>query len=158
MYASCRDAARWRRKDVVNVGYDVVQRQRRQDTILLTSIDDEIGNWPPEWEAVLQRNPKRPILARKDIVRLELFYRCDLCVWRRDKKALQGKEPYSGKLAVRRDHPRRYFRMQFGTVDVGLRAVVTRLKFHQNLSGGFRHVGGRNLSLAIANTKSCTTE
>ena len=54
----------------------------------------------------------------------------------------QWKKPDSGKLAIRRDHPRRRIKVPSGMVG-GPQAVVVSFKFHQNRFTGFRPVGSK---------------
>jgi len=59
----------------------------------------------------------------------------------RDEETRQRKKPDSGKLGIRRDHPRRQIKMKFCMVG-GLQAVVLGFKFHQtNQSSSFGAVG-----------------
>jgi len=54
----------------------------------------------------------------------------------------------SGKLAIRRDHPRCRIEMKSCMVG-GLQVVVVSFEFHQNRLSGFGAVGGRNLPISI---------
>ena len=58
-------------------------------------------------------------------------HRCDLCAWQRDQKERQRKKPNSGKLCIRRDHPRCRIELKFCTVG-GIRGILTSLEFHRN--------------------------
>ena len=51
------------------------------------------------------------------------------------KKERQRQKPNSGKLGIRRDHPRRRIDVEFCLVG-GLREVVVSFKFHQKLLSG----------------------
>ena len=65
---------------------------------------------------------------------------------KRPKKERQRQKPESGKLAIRRDHPRRRIEMKPCMVG-GLHMVVLSFEFHQNRLSGFGAVGGRNLPI-----------
>ena len=69
-------------------------------------------------------------------------------VTKRPKKETQRQKPDSGKLAIRRDHPRRRIEMKSCVVG-GLQVVVLSFEFHQNRLSGFGAVGGRNLPFPI---------
>jgi len=58
------------------------------------------------------------------------------------------KKPNSGKLGIRRDHPRRWIEMKSCVVG-GLQEVVLRFEFHQNWLSDFGDVGGRNLPFPL---------
>ena len=65
------------------------------------------------------------------------------------KEERQRKKPNSGKLGVRRDHPRRRIEMKFCMVG-GLQMLVLRFEFRQNRFSGFGAVrGGRHLANLI---------
>ena len=61
-------------------------------------------------------------------------------VMKRPKKERQRQKPDSGKLAIRRDHPRR--RIEMKSCVVRLQVVVLSFEFHQNRLSGFGAVGG----------------
>jgi len=63
-------------------------------------------------------------------------------------KKRQRKKPNSGKLGIRRDHPRRRSGMKFCMVG-GLWMIVLRFEFHQYRLSGFGAVGGRNLPIPM---------
>ena len=69
-------------------------------------------------------------------------------VTKRRKKERQRQKPDSGKLAIRRDHPRRRIEIKSCMVG-GLQVVVLSFEFHQNRFSGFGAVGGRNLHFPI---------
>jgi len=84
-----------------------------------------------------------------------------MCVRRRDQKRTT-KKPNSGKLGIRRDHPRRRIELKFCAWG-SLQMVVLRIEFHRNRYGGFGAVGvGRNvpvpIDLVIGLYTACTTE
>ena len=56
-------------------------------------------------------------------------------------KKRQRKKPYSGKLAIRSDHPRHPIEILFGMV-TGLLVVVISIKFCQHRLSGYRAFGG----------------
>ena len=86
-------------------------------------------------------------------------HRCDLCAWRRGQKR-QRKKLSSGKLAIRRDHPRFRIEMKFCMVG-GLQMVVLSFEFHRNRLSGFGAVGVKifpsPLTWPLAYTTACTT-
>jgi len=60
------------------------------------------------------------------------------------KEERQRKKPNSGKLGVRRDHPRRRIEMKFCMVG-GLQMLVLRFEFRQNRFSGFGAVRGAEI-------------
>ena len=83
-----------------------------------------------------------------------------LRVTKRPKKERQRQKPFSGKLGIRRDHPRRRIEMKFCLM-VGLQMIVLRFEFHQNRLSGFGTVGVEicpsPLTWPLAYTTACTT-
>jgi len=79
---------------------------------------------------------------------------------KRPKKERQRQKPDSGKLAIRRDHPRRRIEMKSCVVG-GLQVVVLSSEFHQNRLSGFGAVGVEigpfPLTWPLAYTTACTT-
>jgi len=73
-------------------------------------------------------------------------HRCDLCAWRIDQKK-KTKKPYSGKLGIRLDHPRRRIEIKFCMGQSS--GVVLMFKFHQNRLSGFRDVWVRHLPFPV---------
>jgi len=77
-------------------------------------------------------------------------------------KERQRQKPDSGKLAIRRDHPRRRIEMKSCMVG-GLQVIVLSFEFHQNLFSGFGAVGRgveicpSPLTWPLAYTTACTT-
>jgi len=68
-------------------------------------------------------------------------------VTKRPKKERRQK-PDCGKLAIRRDHPRRRIEMKSCMVG-GLQMIVLSFEFHQNRLTGSGAVGSRNLPIPI---------
>ena len=65
--------------------------------------------------------------------------------WQRKQK----KKEWSGKLAIRPDHPRRRIEVKV-CMPGGLRCVVLYFKFYYNRSSGFAAVGGRKSAFPIS--------
>ena len=89
--------------------------------------------------------PKRHILGQKDVTRrIDRQNRYTGATCARDeetkKKERQRQKPDSGKLAIRRDHPRRRIEMKSCVVG-GLQMIVLSFEFHQNRLSGFGAVG-----------------
>jgi len=76
------------------------------------------------------------------------------------KKERQRKKPNSGKLGIRRDHPRRRIEMKSCMVG-GLQMIVLTFEFHQNRLSAFGAVGVEicpsSLTWPLAYTTACTT-
>jgi len=74
------------------------------------------------------------------------------------RKERQRQKPDSGKLAIRRDYPRRRIEMKSCMVG-GLQTVVLSFEFHQNRLSGFGAVGVEicpsPLSWPLAYTTAC---
>jgi len=80
------------------------------------------------------------------------------CMMKRPKRKekRKTKKPYSGKLGIHLDHPRRRIKTQM-LHGGSLRGIVLMFKFHKNRLSGFRDVGGRNVfsvTLAVGLYKS----
>ena len=91
-------------------------------------------------------------------------HRCDLCAWQRDQKRKKRprKKHDSGKLGIRRDHPRRRIEMKFCMAD-GLRGS-SKVRISSKSVKRFRSCGGGSkfalshwLGHSLAYTTACTT-
>ena len=101
------------------------------------------GGFDPLNGRHINETPKRHILGQKDVIwRIDRQNRSTGATCARDEetKKRQRKKPNSGKLAIRRDHPRCRIEMESCMVG-GLRIVVLSFEFHQNRLSGFRAVG-----------------
>jgi len=109
--------------------------------------------------------PKRHILGQKDVTqRIDCQNRSTGATYAHDgdqkKKERQRQEPDSGKLAIRRDHPRHRIETESCMVG-GLQIVALSFEFHQNRLSGLRAVGVEicpsPLTWPLAYTTACTT-
>jgi len=112
----------------------------------------------------IKETPKRHILGQKDVIwRIDRQNRCTSATCARDEetKKRQRKKPNSGKLAIRRDHPRCRIEMKSCMVG-GLQMVVLSFEFHQNRLRGVSKLWGVEicpspLTWPLAYTTACTT-
>jgi len=125
------------------------------------------GGFDPINGEAYQRNPQKahPWAERRHITyrSSKSVHRCDPCACRMDQKR-ERKKPNSGKLDIRRDHPR--CRIEMKSCVVGrLQIAVVSFEYHQNRLSGFGAVEEgveicicpSPLTWPLAYTTACTT-